>query len=86
MKKRKPKTSPKQLARVRDWEKRNPKRAQARKDKWAKSPAGRAWLRANQAKINARRDAWRARKKAEKAAAKAASAAPKTPRPRKPRA
>ena len=53
------KTSKKQLAWVRDWEKRNPERAQARKNEWAKSPAGKAWLAKNQKKKNRRRDAWR---------------------------
>lgn len=67
MKKPKKKTSPEQLARVRDWEKRNPERAQARKDRWAQSPAGKAWLKKNQKKKNAARDAWRARKKQEAA-------------------
>lgn len=77
MKKRKPKTSPKQLARVRDWEKRNPERAQARKDAWAQSPAGKAWLKANQKKKNAARDAWRQQKMKEMAPAKQAEAARK---------
>lgn len=63
--KNKPKTSAAQLARVRDWERRNPERAQARKDAWAQSPAGKAWLVENQAKKNKARDKWRARKKRE---------------------
>lgn len=53
------KTSKKQLAYVRDWESRNPKQAQARKNAWAKSPAGKKWLAANQKKKNKARDAWR---------------------------
>lgn len=53
------KTSQKQLALVRDWEKRNPERAQARKNAWAKSPKGKAWLAKNQKKKNQRRDEWR---------------------------
>lgn len=58
------KTSKKQLALVRDWEKRNPEQAQARKNEWAKSAKGRAWLKANQKKKNKARDAWRERQKA----------------------
>lgn len=59
------KTSKKQLAWVRDWEKRNPERAQARKNAWAKSTAGKAWLAKNQKKKNRRRDAWRKKKRLE---------------------
>lgn len=59
------KTSKKQLAYVRDWEKRNPKQAQARKNKWAKSAVGKAWLAKNQKKKNKARDAWRKRKRLE---------------------
>ena len=47
-----------QLERVKDWERRNPERAQARKKKWEQSAKGRAWLAANQKKKNKRRDAW----------------------------
>jgi len=65
MSKCKPKTSAAQLAAVRAWERRNPAAAQARKYRWSQSPAGRAWLKKNQRKKNAARDAWRARKKAE---------------------
>lgn len=80
MKKRKTKTSPEQLARVKAWEAANPERAQARKDRWAQSPAGKAWLAENQAKKNKARDKWRAKKKreslkAERAAKKAAKSA-----------
>lgn len=59
---KKPKTSPEQLARVKAWEAANPERAQARKDRWAQSPAGKAWLVKNQAKKNKARDKWRAKK------------------------
>lgn len=62
--KRKPKTSPAQLARVRAWEAAHPEQAQARKNAWAKSPAGRAWLKKNQAKKNAARKVWRERMRA----------------------
>jgi hypothetical protein len=61
------KTSKKQLALVRDWEKRNPERAQARKNAWAQSPAGKKWLAKNQKKKNRRRDAWRKAKRAARA-------------------
>lgn len=59
------KTSKKQLAWVRDWEKRNPDRAQARKNAWAQLSAGKAWLAKNQKKKNKRRDAWRLKKRRE---------------------
>ena len=65
MSSKKTKTSPEQLGRVRAWEAANPERAQARKNKWAKSPAGKAWLAANQKKKNKARDKWRAKKKKE---------------------
>lgn len=59
------KTSENQRASWRRWAKAHPEEYQARKDAWAKSPAGRAWLKKNQKKKNAARKAWRARKKAE---------------------
>lgn len=65
MKKRKPKSRESQLAAWRRWAKAHPDKAQANRDKWAKSRAGRAWLAANQAKKNKARDKWRARKKRE---------------------
>lgn len=58
-------TSEKQMALVRDWEKRHPEQAQARKNVWAKSEKGRIWLAKNQAKKNKARDAWRNRKRKE---------------------
>ena len=61
----KKKTSPEQLGRVRAWEAANPERAQARKNKWAKSAVGKAWLAKNQKKKNKARDAWRKRKRLE---------------------
>tara|TARA_R110000822_G_scaffold21917_2_gene69339 strand:+ start:623 stop:844 length:222 start_codon:yes stop_codon:yes gene_type:complete len=60
---KKTKTSPEQLARVKAWEAANPERAQTRKNRWAKSPAGKAWLVKNQAKKNKARDEWRKRKR-----------------------
>ena len=59
------KTSKLQLERVKDWERRNPERAQARKKKWEQSAKGRAWLAANQKKKNKARDAWRKKKRRE---------------------
>ena len=60
MKKRKNITSATQLARVRAWEATHPEQAQARKDAWAQSPKGKAWLAKNQKKKNMARDKWRA--------------------------
>ena len=57
------KTSKKQLEMVRDWERRHPEQAQARKNAWAQSPKGRAWLSKNQKKKNAARKLWRARQR-----------------------
>jgi len=62
-------TPKKQLAMVRDWERRNPEAAQARKNEWFKSEAGRAWLKKNQKRRNAARKRWRERKKLEAASA-----------------
>lgn len=59
------KTSKKQLALVRDWEHRHPEQAQARKNEWAKSKSGIAWLKKNQKKKNAARKLWRERKRLE---------------------
>ena len=64
------KTSKKQLACVRDWERRNPEQAQARKNAWAKSASGKKWLAKNQKKKNRRRDAWRKKKRIEARKAK----------------
>lgn len=64
------KTSKKQLAMVRDWERRHPEQAQARKNAWAKSPAGKKWLAKNQKKKNRRRKLWRKRKRLEAKTAK----------------
>jgi hypothetical protein len=58
--KREVKTSKKQLAYVRDWERRNPERAQARKNRWWKTVKGKAWLKKHQKKRNAYRKRWRA--------------------------
>ena len=63
--KAKVKTSPKQLAMVRDWERRNPEQAQARKNAWAVSQKGKEWLAKNQKKKNKARDAWRKKKRRE---------------------
>lgn len=62
---KKPKTSPEQLARVRAWQAAHPEETQATKNAWAQSPSGKAWLKKNQKKKNAARDAWRDRKRAE---------------------
>lgn len=50
----------------RRWAASNPDKVQANKNAWAKSDAGKAWLKANQAKKNQRRDEWRAKKKTQK--------------------
>ena len=64
------KTPKKQLEYVKDWERRNPEQSQARKNAWAKSPAGKKWLAKNQKKKNRRRDVWRKRKRLEAKKAK----------------
>lgn len=57
------KTSPVQLARVRDWEERNPERAQARKNAWWKTKKGRAAAKRRQKQHNEYRRRWRAAQK-----------------------
>lgn len=56
------KTSKKQLALVRDWEKRNPERAQARKNAYWKTAKGKAAIKRRRKKFNAYRKRWRAQK------------------------
>jgi len=48
------KTSKAQLEHVKDWERRNPERAQARKNKWFGSAKGLAWIKKNQKRRNAK--------------------------------
>lgn len=72
------KTPPIQLERVRDWERRNPERAQARKNRWWATAKGKAAAKRRQAAHNAYRKAWRDRKRA---AAKAEASAAGTPTP-----
>ena len=57
------KTSKKQLALVRDWEKRNPERAQARKNAYWKTAKGKAAIKRRRKKFNAYRKRWRAEKR-----------------------
>lgn len=57
------KTSKKQLAWVRDWEKRNPARAQARKNAYWKTAKGKAAIKRRRKKFNAYRRRWRAEKR-----------------------
>lgn len=59
------KTLPKQLSAWRRWAAANPEKAQANRNAWAKSPAGKAWLAKNQKKKNRRRKLWRKRKRLE---------------------
>lgn len=54
-----------QRAAWRAWAAAHPDAAQANRDRWAKSPAGRAWLKKNQKKKNRARDAWRRRQRQE---------------------
>lgn len=56
------KTSKVQLARVRDWEQRNPERAQARKNTYWKTAKGKAAIKRRRKKFNAYRKRWRAQK------------------------
>ena len=60
--KRKNKTPRAQLDRVRAWNAAHPEQKAAIRKKWEQSPSGQAWLKANQAKKNAARAAWRKRK------------------------
>jgi hypothetical protein len=46
------------------WAAANPGKAQANRNAWAKSAAGKKWLAKNQKKKNRRRDAWRRSKAA----------------------
>lgn len=57
------KTSKEQLEHVKDWERRNPERAQARKNNWFKTPKGLAWIKKNQKRRNAKRKLWRAKQR-----------------------
>jgi hypothetical protein len=57
------KTPPAQLARVRAWEKKNPKRAQARKNRWWQTQKGKAAIARRREKFNAYRRKWRADRK-----------------------
>jgi len=52
-----------QLERVRDWERRNPERAQARKNAWWKTNKGKAAIKRRRKKFNAYRKKWRAEKR-----------------------
>lgn len=61
--KTKMKTSEKQLALVRAWEKRNPERAQARKNAYWKTDKGKAAIKRRRKKFNAYRKRWRAEQK-----------------------
>lgn len=56
------KTPKAQLTRVRDWERRNPERAQARKNAYWKTPKGKAAIKRRRKKFNAYRRKWRAEK------------------------
>lgn len=56
------KTSKKQLAYVRDWERRNPEQAQARKNAYWKTAKGKAAIKRRRKKFNAYRKRWRAQK------------------------
>lgn len=55
----------------RRWAAANPDKAQANRNKWAKSAAGKAWLKENQKLKNLRRDVWRKKKRLEARKAKA---------------
>ena len=56
-------STPEQRACVARWHAKNPEKVKAIKKKWAQSPKGKQWLKANQKKINDRRKAWRESKK-----------------------
>lgn len=45
------------------WAAENPDKAQANRNAWAQSDAGKKWLAANQKKKNKARDAWRERQR-----------------------
>jgi len=47
------------------WAAKNPDKAQANRNAWAKSGAGKKWLAKNQKKKNRSRDAWRKKKRLE---------------------
>jgi hypothetical protein len=57
------KTPPAQLARVRAWEAKNPKRAQSRKNRWWKTEKGKAAIARRREKFNAYRRNWRAERR-----------------------
>lgn len=48
------------------WAEAHPEAAQANRDAWAKSASGRDWLARNQKLKNARRNAWRKKRRAQK--------------------
>lgn len=56
------KTSKKQLEMVKDWERRHPEQAQARKNAWWKTKKGKAAIKRRRKKFNAYRKRWRAQK------------------------
>lgn len=57
------KTSKKQLAMVRDWERRHPEQAQARKNAYWKTAKGKAAIKRRRKKFNAYRKRWRSEKR-----------------------
>lgn len=75
------KTSKEQLEHVKDWERRNPGRAQARKNNWFASEKGLAWIKKNQKRRNAKRKLWRAKKRRDAKAANAPRELPEREQP-----
>jgi len=59
------KTSKPQRTAWQRWAAAHPEEAQANRNKWNQSPAGKAWLAKNQKKKNKARDEWRKRKRLE---------------------